>query len=102
MFARTKYGAALLGVISAYLVIGSANGVPWPPVSTVERPAAGSSGQIATPALPPKVEFGPGGQIWIAPPGARPFGRTYGEWAIAWWQWALATSASVNPLLDPK
>ena len=105
MLARANRGVALLGVISAYFAIGSANGGPWPPVSTVERPAAVGQLRVATPALPPKVDFshaGPGGKIWIAPPGTHPFGRTYGEWAIAWWQWALATSASVNPLLDPR
>jgi hypothetical protein len=36
----------------------------------------------------------------IAPIQSHPHGRTYGEWAAAWWQWALGTPASVNPVLD--
>ena len=36
----------------------------------------------------------------VAPPQSHPYGRSYAEWAAAWWQWALETSASENPLLD--
>lgn len=36
----------------------------------------------------------------VAPPQSRPHGATYGEWAAAWWQWAAAEPASVNPVLD--
>lgn len=28
-------------------------------------------------------------------------GKTYGEWSVAWWQYALETPADNNPLLDP-
>ena len=28
------------------------------------------------------------------------FGRTYSEWAAAWWQWALSIPVSVHPLFD--
>jgi hypothetical protein len=37
-------------------------------------------------------------------PQSHPFGRTYGEWSNAWWQWALSISTTPdnnNPLLDP-
>jgi hypothetical protein len=30
-----------------------------------------------------------------------PHGRSYAEWAAAWWQWALGNPATGNPLLDP-
>ena len=36
----------------------------------------------------------------IAPIQSEPYGKTYNEWAAEWWQWALETPASVNPLLD--
>lgn len=36
----------------------------------------------------------------VLPPSSHPFGRTYGQWSNAWWQWALSIPASVNPLLD--
>jgi len=29
-----------------------------------------------------------------------PLGRSSGEWAARWWQWALAQPAAVNPLTD--
>jgi hypothetical protein len=36
----------------------------------------------------------------IAPIQSNPHGQTYSAWAAAWWQWALGTPASVNPVLD--
>jgi hypothetical protein len=37
----------------------------------------------------------------VLPPGAHPHGRTYSEWAAAWWRWLLSQPASTNPILDP-
>jgi hypothetical protein len=36
----------------------------------------------------------------ILPPGASAYGKSYGEWSAAWWQWALAMPVSANPLFD--
>jgi hypothetical protein len=36
----------------------------------------------------------------VLPPEAHPHGHTYGDWAAAWWQWALAQPADTNPVLD--
>jgi hypothetical protein len=36
----------------------------------------------------------------IAPINSHPHGLTYGQWAAAWWTWALETPASASPLLD--
>jgi hypothetical protein len=33
------------------------------------------------------------------PPNAKIAGKTYGEWAAAWWQWAFSIPAADNPLL---
>ena len=40
------------------------------------------------------------GNPGIAPPQSNSHGKTYGEWAVAWWQWALSIPAANNPLLD--
>jgi hypothetical protein len=29
-----------------------------------------------------------------------PYGKTYGNWTIAWWRWALAIPKSTNPIVD--
>jgi len=36
----------------------------------------------------------------VHPPSSTPYGKTYGEWAAAWWQWVLAIPASRNPMVD--
>jgi hypothetical protein len=29
-----------------------------------------------------------------------PYGKTYGNWTVEWWRWALAIPKSINPVLD--
>jgi hypothetical protein len=36
----------------------------------------------------------------VLPPSSYPYGRSYGEWSNAWWQWAYAIPKSVNPVVD--
>lgn len=36
----------------------------------------------------------------VRPPDRRAFGKTYGEWAAAWQQWAFGIRASQSPFLD--
>jgi hypothetical protein len=36
----------------------------------------------------------------IAPIQSQPYGRSYGEWATAWWQWAVAQPFEGHPLFD--
>lgn len=36
----------------------------------------------------------------VAPPSSRPRGRTYGQWEVAWWQWAMGIPADRNPISD--
>ena len=36
----------------------------------------------------------------ILPIRSEPFGKSYGEWAAAWWQWALSIPADHNPVSD--
>lgn len=37
-------------------------------------------------------------QPQIAPIQSHPYGQTYSEWAVDWWQVTLETPASVNPI----
>jgi hypothetical protein len=36
----------------------------------------------------------------VIPIQARPYGKSYSEWAIVWWKWALEIPARRHPLLD--
>ena len=40
------------------------------------------------------------GNPGVLPPQSSPYGKTYGEWAAEWWQWALSIPADRNPLTD--
>lgn len=57
------------------------------------------SASLATPA---RVD-GSGGNLrnpGIMPPGGQAFGKSYGEWAVLYWQWAIRIPATNNPMLD--
>lgn len=43
---------------------------------------------------------GNAGNPGILPPQSNPHGKSYGEWAVEWWQWALSIPADSNPLTD--
>jgi hypothetical protein len=32
----------------------------------------------------------------VIPPGAHPYGKSYGQWSAAWWQWAFQTPVNAN------
>jgi len=34
------------------------------------------------------------------PINSKPYGKTYGEWSVLWWQWLFSVPASKCPLLD--
>lgn len=40
------------------------------------------------------------GNPGVLPLQSHAFGQTYGDWAAAWWQWALSLPADQNPLFD--
>lgn len=52
---------------------------------------------MGTPTLSAGGNPNPG----IAPINSKPHGKSYSQWAAAWWQWAFSIPAGVNPLLDP-
>jgi hypothetical protein len=31
---------------------------------------------------------------------SKPYGKTYGQWTVEWWRWALSTPKSINPVVD--
>jgi hypothetical protein len=43
---------------------------------------------------------GNAGNAGVMPPQSHPNGKSYAEWGAAWWQWALALPAEINPILD--
>jgi hypothetical protein len=36
----------------------------------------------------------------VSPINSKPYGKSYGEWGSAWWQWVCSIPADQNPLLD--
>ena len=40
------------------------------------------------------------GNPGILPPQSHPYGQSYSEWAVNWWQWALSIPADRSPLTD--
>jgi hypothetical protein len=38
--------------------------------------------------------------ISVFPPGSKPYGLTYGQWSIKWFQWALSIPNDKNPIND--
>jgi hypothetical protein len=43
---------------------------------------------------------GNAGNPGILPPQSHPYGKSYGEWVVDWWQWVLNIPADRNPLAD--
>lgn len=37
----------------------------------------------------------------VFPPGSEPYGLSYEEWGVKWWQWALSIPSQKHPLNDP-
>jgi hypothetical protein len=44
--------------------------------------------------------FAAGAGAGPLPPGSHPYGATYGEWQVRWFQWVNETPAPINPGLD--
>ena len=38
--------------------------------------------------------------ISIFPIKSKPYGISYGDWSIRWWQWLLSITKSISPALD--
>lgn len=55
---------------------------------------------ILTLVVAPATVFADSNKPRVFPPGGEPYGQSYGEWAVDWWQWALAQPVATNPVLD--
>ena len=33
-------------------------------------------------------------------PDSKPYGLTYGQWTVKWWNWALSIPTEINPVYD--
>ena len=51
---------------------------------------------LQTPSALANGNLNPG----IAPANSDPHGKSYSQWAAAWWQWALSIPVAQNPLAD--
>jgi hypothetical protein len=36
----------------------------------------------------------------VLPPLSKPYGMSYGQWSVRWWQWVFSLPANNNPILD--
>ena len=51
---------------------------------------------LASPGLEQVATQNPG----VIPPNANPYGKSYAEWSIDWWQWLASAPLDQNPGLD--
>jgi hypothetical protein len=51
---------------------------------------------LAAPRQDPERHHG----VRVFPPDSKPYGKTYGEWGAAWWQWAVRFPENRNPVSD--
>ena len=84
---------ALEALATFELTVGAAAPATTPSPSPAPS-ASPSARPSAAPSAPPAANPG------VAPTASRPTGRTYGEWAAAWWQWFGRIPADRHPLND--
>ena len=46
------------------------------------------------------VQADPNSNVGVFPPSSLVYGKTYGEWSVAWWQWAFSSPFSQSALND--
>ena len=68
-------------------------GLPALAVATLLTVAPASPGVLPTSSEPSAAPVKGG----VLPPGSRPYGKTYGQWAVAYWQWAMSIPFATNP-----
>lgn len=66
------------------------------PVATLLL-AAGLSAASPRSALPSPLVVPPSSNSGVYPAGANPFGKSLGQWSVAYWQWALSIPYASNP-----
>ncbi len=48
----------------------------------------------------PATAQGNAGNPTVLPPGSKPYGLSYAEWSVKWWQWVFSLPATNSPILD--
>ena len=96
---RARLNAALVGLAIGLVPVLASAGIGF-------GPAGGGPGLRSQPVptgeiAPAVVERSTAFAARVAPQHSRPFGRSYGQWVVAWWRWALGTPAARSPLLEP-
>lgn len=51
-------------------------------------------------AGPKKINDGNQGNARVRPPQSKPYGLSYAEWSVKWWQWAYSLPVTGHPLFD--
>ena len=69
-------------------------------MTRLTRMAAYAAALAILSILPAKATAGNLDNPGILPPDSHPYGMTYSDWTAAYWQWALAIPAPMNPLAD--
>jgi hypothetical protein len=81
---------------------GSLHGTFDPAGLDAATALAGTLGTLALPGDSPATQGEGHGNAnpGVLPPQSHPFGKTYGEWEAAFWQWVYSQPADHNPLTD--
>jgi hypothetical protein len=62
------------------------------------RVMSGLVGAMLLAAPVASAQAAPNSNPGVLPPTSHPFGKTYGEWSAAWWQWAVSFPTGTSPL----
>ncbi|MGE3294156.1 MAG: hypothetical protein AB7O95_22555, partial [Geminicoccaceae bacterium] len=96
----SRYAVVLVGLLAIHPDADPAQAGAMLPGTPGIRPALEGSAAMRSGEIPPAAPgSGTLGSQDLAK-GFHGFG-SYDWWITAWWRWALATPARVNPLLDP-
>lgn len=79
-------------------------------ISTKQHSSSFATGLLPIAIIAVGLVLGAGSSAWaghgnqgnpgILPPQSQPYGKSYPEWAAAFWQWSLALPVSGHPFLD--
>nr|QDA77055.1 signal peptide protein [Jahnella sp. MSr9139] len=102
-----RASTVLVSFLAALAPLASACAEPDPlagmPPEIMPLGVSSTSDDADAVAAPAETEASLGSapaSAYLFPRSAKPRGRTYEEWAAAWWQWALAVPKDENPMLN--
>src|SRR5262245_2884044 len=68
--------------------------------TTITRAGLLAAVSVSLLVSPPSVLAQRNPNPGVLSPTSKPYGKSYSEWAAAWWQWGLSIPADRNPLSD--